>query len=982
MVHEYWHPMNDPRPGGRYVNSNWPQETPDNPTGSRPGRNIEDAEREPMANFLFGDSGHGHFQSLQDLMASKKFRFAKAAPGSSADVRSTDAAEEEYIIDPITNRKRPRSPSDRSLPASDKQTFNSSKSRTTEYDIFRTDGAQEPIFYDGPPPESELQKYDQVKIDPMPWDQIDTQEKPTATRDRKPVFESEEYVRNHSEASANPTPEGFLGWQHQGVSWFGNDGIVPPSDSATGGKGNVERWSLNPDYFRSEFFDRHSPSRHNENVTTQTSARKYDDLHKYKPVMVNEDQETPAEPPMEYDDLSKYSDAFKYQEPDGKPLVEEPPPMPELEKYQPFQHNEPNGTPASYDDPKADQAELNKYQAFRYNEPHGKSPAAEETNDCDPAELRKYRPFMYNEPDGKTPGYVEEGNEYDPKELQKYGAFRYNEPDGKPPILAEETSEVPPNELEKYGPVRHNEPDGKPLTEPSDGPHPGELNRYIAVRWNEPDGKPAVKEDKITQSLEDFELKPRDVEQSSKPVVSRTFPANYVSEQEKAEDLDLLRASDVRAAAGLVQPATETPEERSNHRKMLESLMTSQSAVSDAVDSKAFSALRESRLKTSLDPEHRQNERKLTGNYVQDFPEDFEKSWTAEITPDAGLLPKGGLADTSSYATAAEPTTSPLEQEIQKAEREQVEGAVFDSSAALQPALDRQRTFSRTYSSRGAPEEAIIDPYSKEPQGLETSYAEECAGQPTWPTYIRHYESVNAKPESTPEETGAMDGTMHEPTLYKILAYDPTMQRINVAETSSAVTDSSGPMTPAEVLLHLSNPAKFLPHFRPLEAQGFEIASGSGDVLVFRKVRPATAEPAQPDAAAETALPSAPATGGDSSSAPPINPIDMTGEGQRNFPSPATSMFASPTGFVNYDLPPLGESSAKSTPRFVSGIDVRREEPVFSGGKAERQSGTKKKLPKRIAVGAAWVAGVSYALGVMGEYFKTGGADGNGPKGL
>jgi hypothetical protein len=93
-------------------------------------------------------------------------------------------------------------------------------------------------------------------------------------------------------------------------------------------------------------------------------------------------------------------------------------------------------------------------------------------------------------------------------------------------------------------------------------------------------------------------------------------------------------------------------------------------------------------------------------------------------------------------------------------------------------------------------------------------------------------------------------------------------------------------------------------------------------------------------------------------------------------------MFASPTGFVNYDLPPLGESSAKSTPRFVSGIDVRREEPVFSGGKAERQSGTKKKLPKRIAVGAAWVAGVSYALGVMGEYFKTGGADGNGPKGL
>lgn len=978
--------MNDPRPGGRYVNSNSPQDTPANPTGSRPGRNIEDAEREPMANFLFGDSGRGHFQSLQDLMASKKFRFTRAAPDNSADLRSTDAAEEEYIIDPITNRKRPRSPSDRSRPASGKEAFKSSKPRTTASDTSRTDGAQEPIFYDGPPPESELQKYDQMKIDPMPWDQIQsenaTQEEPTASRDRQPVLESEEYVRNHSETSADPIPEGFLGWRHQGVSWYGNDGIVPPSDSATGVKGNVERWSLNPDYFRSEFFDKYSPSRNNENVTTQTSARTYDDLHKYKPVVVNEDQADRAEPPLEYDDLGKYKDAFKYQEPDGKPLVEEPPPIPELEKYQPFRHNEPDGTPASYDDPKADQAELNKYQVFRYNEPDGKPPVAEETNEYDPAELRKYRPFMYNEPDGKPPGYVEEGNEYDPKELQKYGAFRYNEPDGKPPILAEETSKVPLNELEKYGPVRHNEPDGKPLTEPSDSFHPGELNRYTAVRWNEPDGKPAVEEDQIAQRLEDFELKPRDVEEPPKPVVSRTFPANYVSEHEKAEDLDLLRASDVRAAAGLVQPPVETPEERSNHRKMLESLMTSQSAVSDAVDSKAFSTLRESRLKTSLDPEHRQGEKKLTGNYVQDFPEDFEKSWTAEITPDASLLPKGGLVDTSSYSTAAERTTSTLEQEVQKAEREQVEGAVFDSSAALQPALDRQRTFSQTSSSWGALEEAIIDPYSKEPQGLETSYAEECAGQPTWPTFVRHYESVNAKPEPTSEEAGAMNGTMGEPTLYKILAYDPTMQTINVAETSSAVADSSGPMTPAEVLLRLSNPAKFLPHFRPMEAQGFEIASGSGDVLVFRKVRPATAEQALPDEPVQAVLASYPATEGDSTSAPPINPIDMTGGGQRNFPSPATSMFASPTGFVNYDLPPLGESSAKPTPRFVSGIDVRREEPVFSGSKAEQRSGTKKKLPKRIAVGAAWVAGISYALGVMGEYFKTGGADGNGPKGL
>jgi hypothetical protein len=82
-----------------------------------------------------------------------------------------------------------------------------------------------------------------------------------------------------------------------------------------------------------------------------------------------------------------------------------------------------------------------------------------------------------------------------------------------------------------------------------------------------------------------------------------------------------------------------------------------------------------------------------------------------------------------------------------------------------------------------------------------------------------------------------------EPTIYKILAYDPTMQSISTADTTSIVADSASPLTPAEVLLRLSNPTKFFPHFEPLQAQGYEIVSGSGDVLVFRKVRPAGAGP-------------------------------------------------------------------------------------------------------------------------------------------
>jgi len=207
-----------------------------------------------------------------------------------------------------------------------------------------------------------------------------------------------------------------------------------------------------------------------------------------------------------------------------------------------------------------------------------------------------------------------------------------------------------------------------------------------------------------------------------------------------------------------------------------------------------------------------------------------------------------------------------------------------------------------------------------------------------------------------------------EPTLYKILAYDPTMQSISTAETTSIVTDSSGPLTPAEVLLRLSNPAKFFPHFQPLQSEGYEIVSGSGDVLVFRKVRPALPK--------GTKVESETVTSEKVQKYKTTNPID----GMQSSPVAATGNFASPTGFVNHDLPGVSE-----TP-FKSNIDVRREEPVFSGksnweeGERTRQKSRGK--GKRVLIGAAWVAAASYAVGVVAEFFKTGGVDGKGPQGF
>jgi hypothetical protein len=395
---------------------------------------------------------------------------------------------------------------------------------------------------------------------------------------------------------------------------------------------------------------------------------------------------------------------------------------------------------------------------------------------------------------------------------------------------------------------------------------------------------------------------------------------------------------------------------------MLESLMSNYQNTSDAVDREASSTIRSVRAKIAAEESAETKKalrRTLTGNYVRDFPEEFERSWsTVNSESQTTLFPKD-----------KKEASANLESKIQGEEREQVGGAFASfSPRKLQSALDRQRTSQSTMTRRER-WLANVDPYSKEPQGLETSYAEEVRGQKTCPPYMRTYGAISSKSSAKQNRESS------EPISYKVLAYDASTQEVHIAETRSVAPDSAKAVPPAEILRTLSHPAKFLPHFAPLQAECYEIVSGNGDVLVFRKVRDAQAAFQVADLAApETASPA-------------VNPIDMTGSPQPI--TPASANFASPTGYVNYgsaqeaaapsasrDLPPPPAA------RFQSNIDVRREEPVFSGPKGHGRKKESKSAGKRLLAGAAWVAGISYALGVVGEYFKSGGVDGLGPKGL
>lgn len=542
-------------------------------------------------------------------------------------------------------------------------------------------------------------------------------------------------------------------------------------------------------------------------------------------------------------------------------------------------------------------------------------------------------------------------------------------------------------------------------------------------------------------------------------------------EEERAEDLDLLRPSDVRSSAGIRKDrrSSRPSDESKPSWETLEGFLVKQGREIEENDIQASRSIKERREKARAQdlagfrPKSDSETKKpksglsggMTGNYVRDFPEEFAASWATSNSPSQASLYPAGRPDLEDSAETPK--------ELVKADT--MEG---DDTSRITPALDRQ--VSKRSEGPAHPAEIAVDAQNalKEVdrafirelrQIYEESYGKlESTIASTLAALSKSGKESPSTDSSTPTPSShstTKPPSTSAPTLYKILAYDPTMQTINEAETTSFVPDTSAALTPAEVLLRLSNPSKFFPHFKPLQEQGFGIASGSGDVLVFRKVRePASA--VQPASTAATSTPSEeipkPPTAEaaetlksakDTSPAPAkaVNPIDLMGrdrdyEDDRSFGSAMWT--TSPTGFVNYnslrsvleeyrqreaqrrakeeeqavkDKEPNLEKDDKSTGSasapsgFKSNIEVCREEPVFSGSKewaaesaaaaggkhseraggkvTDARSGDKKKsLAKRMLVGAAWVGALSYAVGVVSEYFVTGGIDGKGPTGF
>ncbi|CZT13505.1 uncharacterized protein RAG0_17000 [Rhynchosporium agropyri] len=577
----------------------------------------------------------------------------------------------------------------------------------------------------------------------------------------------------------------------------------------------------------------------------------------------------------------------------------------------------------------------------------------------------------------------------------------------------------------------------KPATEAYEASSNAEEPAPIQIQSNEEDrpafleasntSSPPQNQCRIQEGLAGYDAKVQDYK---KPSSSNAKSLAFTStppvrsalrdfSEDKTEDLDLLRTSDVRAASGIIKnPSKETELQKHHKRKQLEesfeSVQNARSAVDEAAAANKVHASR--KLAEELLIEHSKllnhvahargrvnsmiaeveagwkpevsDEQMMTGNFVRDFPEEFEARWTNPETGGAeGLKSKSKAGQETSTdpliglapdAFSRAPGRTRMESSLDRTNSRRMDSSTLpreaNSTESIAPAASKQ--------SRPRHKEDQIARNEQRMRGRDLVREVRGIYEDSYGTIDSKHRQVpvperaNAEPKSTTQSTSTgqtidLFVNTPQPTLYKILAYDPTMQSISIAETTSIVPDLSDTLTPAEVLLRLSNPSKFFPHFQSLQSQGYEIVAGSGDVLVFRKVR--SGSPFLPKSETPAGYHETNVTKERKRVTNPIDGMQST---------PITGDFASPTGFVNYD-----RHQGPEVP-FKSNIDVRREEPVFSGRRnweddsGEERSRGKEGRAKRLLVGAAWVAGCSYAVGVVSEFFRTGGADGKGMRNL
>ncbi|KAM3486680.1 hypothetical protein MY8738_000174 [Beauveria namnaoensis] len=625
------------------------------------------------------------------------------------------------------------------------------------------------------------------------------------------------------------------------------------------------------------------------------SAEQYKDLNEYKPCKYNEPDglpgRTPEEKSKDYDDLHKYG-PVTWNEPDGLPgmTAEEKTKLyKDLNKYGAVTYSEPDGLrPLTPEELSKNYEDLDKYaEGFKCKDALLE---AQQAREMDGTPRGTPRPPKV---DVKPANYAQEY-----KDLDKYGPVRWNEPDGLPPPTPEELSKryddldryaqydnagpksarIHPEEaskrygdLNKYGEFPNADPAVARIHPEEASKRYSDLSQYPRAGFEEPDVKEHVHPEELTKNYTDLaSYNPRAFDAANKKYP--THPEEATKNYKDLGSYDNPILDDIAA-----QPITsEFNEHDLEIRLKTASHQSSTSKLQSApnVPNSGTKAAAKRRFVNLEDAKKK---------YQTSFEADVPKGPVTKAQPivdvefEAARRAKKLVDGKSKYAaewgaeehqqppvasqleTVAEQRLSKLEaakaEHERRFEQESDEGVSSmdesfpTSKSPVQEALDKLSAEQKGAMSAAERAQAQQDPYSKAPQGLEVSYSQETGGKATWPTLVTHYRSdanETAEQDSPSQAVSGGHGAHTAAAEYVILAFDPETQTVNVAETSSAVESVGSPsqQTPAETILRLSSPAKFFPHFKPLQAHGYEIVSGRGDVLVFRRV--GRAEPGAP----------------------------------------------------------------------------------------------------------------------------------------
>ncbi|KAL5601065.1 hypothetical protein BROUX41_005894 [Berkeleyomyces rouxiae] len=366
-------------------------------------------------------------------------------------------------------------------------------------------------------------------------------------------------------------------------------------------------------------------------------------------------------------------------------------------------------------------------------------------------------------------------------------------------------------DLHKYVPVKWNEPHGeRPLSDEEKSKNYKDLHLYDGpTLFNEPNGKAAPSSEELSKEYKDLEKYDGPVLHSEPHGITGKLTAEELSKQYK--DLHLYDGPHQHLEPHGVPPKSR--EELSKNYKDLDRYdgphvfnePHGKLATSKEEMSKNYTDLHHYGPVFYQEPDGKPTDRKYAPSYTStsSFPKHHTAAPNSRYTNDLLLAAKSSFQRDSHQ--------------------------IFRESPSQDQAQLR------------------YDYYSVVPQGLETSYAEEIGAPSAGLTHVRSFETL------LPNLSGSQPCKMSaHKEVFRVFVYDEALNKMSVAETHTETPPDHQTMSPTEALLKLSHPAKFLPFFENLRAQGFEIVASNGNVLVFHKVH------------------------GDEASIPKVTPIDRS----------------------------------------------------------------------------------------------------------